>query len=228
MSRVAGRRHANGAMNCVECANPFFPGTREGLCFGCKKNPRSQQLAARNDDLEAALAQARKYEPIPVWRESTEWVDSSSVHPWGAPPKRSPLLKTWTRGNCLKACISSLLAADVSEVPDPTSEFHELDGWLERYNDRLREATGCRLERLPRSLCPPRKPTQLWIATISEDGPADHAVVARGAFVVHDPAGGYTGNVPMDRLVHGLLVVATQRIVPVLSPHGSGRMVVAA
>jgi hypothetical protein len=73
-----------------------------------------------------------------------------------------------------QGCISSLPAADISRVPDPTSDFaHE--GWFDRYDKRLREVTGYRLEKLPAACCPPKDPNQLWIATISEDGPADHS-----------------------------------------------------
>jgi len=111
--------------------------------------------------------------------------------------------------------------------PGPNRDFaHE--GWFERYDKRLQEATGHRLEPLPAHACPPRRPTQLWIAIIAEDGPSNHAVVARQAFVVHDPAGDYMGILPRDRLAGGLLVVPTRRVIPVFSPHRSGYSVVAA
>jgi hypothetical protein len=102
-------------------------------------------------------------------------------------------------------------------VPDPSVEFNEgLDGWLERYDKRLQTATGYRLEVLPAHACPPRNPNQLWIACIHmPDDPADHVVVARDHYVVHDPLGEFMGLVPMRRLVDGMVVASTRRAVPV-------------
>jgi hypothetical protein len=226
-------RCANGSARCRACDCRWFPYTAS--CHHCAEAGARDIHAAKpasrftRDQVEALTARANRLKPIPAVStvESSEWVDSSRVHAWGAPPKRSPLLRTWARGNCLKACVSSLLAADVSRVPDPTRDFaHE--GWFERYDKRLQEATGHRLEPLPAHACPPRRPTQLWIAIIAEDGPSNHAVVARQAFVVHDPAGDYMGILPMDRLAGGLLVVPTRRVIPVFSPHRSGYSVVAA
>ena len=81
--------------------------------------------------------------------------------------------------------------------------------------------TGYRLEQLPAHACPPRSAHQLWIATIDErPDPSDHCVVARNGFVVHDPSGTYQGSLPMDRIVDGLIVAPTRRVIPVFSPHG--------
>jgi hypothetical protein len=65
-------------------------------------------------------------------------------------------------------------------------------------------------------MCPPRNPSQIWIAGISEGADRDgHAVVARGRYVIHDPAGQYLGGLPMGRVAVGMVVRSTQRTVPV-------------
>lgn len=161
---------------------------------------------------------------------SGEWKDASQADPWGRPPRGNQLLaKQWGGGNCLWACIASLLNAEVSKIPDPVSSYDADPDWHDHYNTRLEKATGHRLEFLPASLCPPRNPNQLWIAGIHERGDRDgHAVVARGAFVVHDPSGLYRGSLPLDRITDGMVVVPTKRVIPVLSPMGSGYKVVPA
>lgn len=126
----------------------------------------------------------------------------------------------------MKACIATILGVDHKRVPDPSRDFNT--GWFDRYNKRVETATGYRLDKISRNICPPGNPTQLWIATIREDGPSDHCVVARGYHVVHDPAGTYTGPLPMGRLIDGIVVVPNKRVVPVLSPLGNGYTVVAA
>jgi len=125
--------------------------------------------------------------------------------------------KSWGGGNCLKGCIASILGAEISRVPDPADDWStEAQGWLSRYSERLARETGFRLEKLPPTVCPPRNPNQLWIATIREDGDADHCVVSRDYFVVHDPSGTYQGSLPWNRLVDGLLIVPIRRAIPVL------------
>jgi hypothetical protein len=143
-------------------------------------------------------------------------------------PKLGPLKRAWSDGQCLQACIASILGADVARIPDPTASYNAKADWHEHYNTRLAKATGFRLSFLPPSLCPPRN-NALWIAGIREEEGDAHAVIARGHHVVHDSAGIYTGcHVPMDRLADGMLVVPTRRVVPVLSPLGRGSAVVAA
>jgi hypothetical protein len=93
--------------------------------------------------------------------------------------------------------------------------------WFSGYNEELQQRTGHKLERLPASLCPPRT-HELWIAHIREAGDADHAVVARDGMCVHDSAGVYQGQLPLDRLDGGFLLRPTTRVIPVFSPHGSG------
>jgi len=104
--------------------------------------------------------------------------------------------------------------------------IHADGDWHDHYNARLAKATGYRLDFLPASTCPPRDANRLWIAGFEEDDGGGHAVLARGHFIIHDPAGIYRGNVPMDRLVDGMLVVPTRRVVPVFSPHGRGYVAV--
>jgi hypothetical protein len=68
-----------------------------------------------------------------------------------------------------------------------------------------------------------------WIAGIHELGDdVGHAVVARGAHVLFDPASIYMGRLPLDRLTDGMIIQPTRRAVKVLSPHGSGYGVVPA
>jgi hypothetical protein len=180
-------------------------------------------------ELAELLARAKQYKPIPVYVESTSWRDDSRDR-WGA-PKRSLLSKEWTHGNCVTACIGSLLGvADIKRIPDPSSIYNtpEDGPWFDRYNKRLAEQTGYRLERLPLSLCPPRDPTRLWIAGIRMDGPDDHVVVARGRFTVFDPLGEFMGSLPWDRVIDGWLVQPTTRVIPVFSPHRGGYAVVPA
>jgi len=160
----------------------------------------------RTVDAELAELQmrAKRFKPIPLPStpaETAKWHDSSFDR-WGAPAQRQVVAKSWGGGNCLKGCIASILGAAIERVPEPADDWSE--GWLGRYNDRLAKSIGYRLEKLPPTVCPP-KTNRLWIATIREDGDADHCVVARGAFVVHDPSGTYQGSLPMHRLVDGLI-----------------------
>jgi hypothetical protein len=177
-----------------------------------------------------ALAKAATYKPIPVPpNPGNGWKDSSRADPWGRPPRGPQLLaKTWGGGNCLKGCIASLLNADIAKVPDPDSSYKAEADWHDHYNKRLEKATGHRLDFLPASLCPPRDPTRVWIAGLHESDGDGHAVVARGAFVVHDPSRIYRGSLPLDRISAGMLVVPTRRVVPVVNPAGTAWTVVAA
>jgi hypothetical protein len=186
-------------------------------------------LPASDDVQRDSIAPAHAYEP-PTPLPAASWHDTSSGDRWGARPNRQVVPRTWNGGNCLRACVASILGAAINKVPDPSREFstNPDEGWVMRYGERLGRMTGYRLEHLPVSLCPPKNPNALWIATIDErPGPADHCVVARGYFVVHDPSDMYSGSLPLERLVDGMLVVPTKRVVPVLSPQGSRRAVVA-
>jgi hypothetical protein len=120
--------------------------------------------------------------------------------------------------------LGSILGLPIEQVPDPTLVEYAREGdWLPRYNERLANL-GYRLEELPRSLCPPRN-RQLWIAGL-RDTPDNHVVVARGAFVIHDPAGELKGSLPTDRLIAGFTLARTHQVIPNLSLHGSGMAVV--
>jgi hypothetical protein len=144
----------------------------------------------------------------------SHWPTAWPIVAHGTPP--------WSNGQCLQACVASLLGADVSKVPDPQISYDADPDWHDHYNARLEKATGHRLDFLPASTCPPRNANQLWIAGLHEDEGGGHALLARGHFVIHDPAGIYRGNVPMDRLVDGMLVVPVKRLVPMFSLHGRG------
>ena len=114
----------------------------------------------------------------------------------------------WASTNCLRACIANLLgAADLKRVPDPTPLFTSSEDWLSDYSDQLAKQTGYRLEQEPAHVCLDiRNDGRRWIACIEEDGPANHAVVARGGLVFHDPAGRY-GALPRDRVMFGMRLV---------------------
>lgn len=115
-----------------------------------------------------------------------------------------------------------------SASPTPPTNYADgMEGWLDRYSKRIERETGYRLEHFPASLCPPRD-NRLWIACIRMEGPADHVVVARRHYVVHDPSDLFTGLLPLDRLIDGMVVVPARRVVPVFSPVAKGHAVVAA
>jgi hypothetical protein len=208
----------------VEGARRWFKAHRREECAV----RGAASTATRMPDAEL-LAKAKRLRPIPVpaAAPSGKWNDASFDR-WGA-RRKTGVPRAWQGGNCLKGCIASILGVEISRVPEPAESWSEgARGWLDRYGERLVKATGCRLERLPPHACPPRNPNQPWIATIGEDGPADHCVVARGAYVLFDPSRQYLGLLPMNRLRDGMLVVPTKRVVPVFSPRGSGHTVVAA
>jgi len=120
----------------------------------------------------------------------------------------------WTGANCLRASIANLLgAADLERVPDPTPLFMSSDDWLTDYSDQLAELTGYRLEeQLADVFLHGRNAGRRWIAAIYEpDESANHAVVARGSLVYHDPAGIYN-VLPVDRVMFGM------RLVPATAP----------
>lgn len=177
---------------------------------------------ARITDAELAEMRAtvRRLRPIPVEAASTPRPapnpTDTSVDAWGA--RRKGLARQWSNGQCLQASIASVMGADFAKVPDPTVSYDARPGdWTDHYNERLVKATGCRLEFLEAHAIPPRNPGQLWIAGISADeGDRDgHAVVAKGAFVYHDPAGLYLGRLPLHRVSLGMIVRSQRRAVPV-------------
>ena len=172
-------------------------------------------------ELEARIATVRRLRPIPIDAVPTpsprpaQWTDASTDR-WGA--RRKGLARQWENAQCLQASIASVMgAADIAKVPDPTASYDARPGdWTDHYNARLVKTTGCRLEFLEAHALPPRNPNQLWIAGISGDGDRDgHAVVAKGAYVYHDPAGIYLGRLPLHRVNLGMIIRSTRRVVPV-------------
>jgi hypothetical protein len=166
------------------------------------------------------VAEARsKYAYAPDWRDS-------STDRWGA-RDREVVAKAWRGGNCLAACIGSLLGVDIATVPDPTTvEYRQSGDWLAAYNKRLAEQLGQRLEELPVVCCPPDQ-TSLWIAGIETESDP-HVVCARGWGIIFDPAGLYSGMVPSDRLIQGFALRPTKRLVPYVSLSGNGYAVASA
>ena len=175
-------------------------------------------------EVDELVARARAHKPIPrasgsalVVRGEPKRVDVDS---WG---RSSGGGVRWTGTNCLRACLANLLGATKHDrVPDPTPLFTSSgEAWLRDYSDQLAKQTGYRIVEEPPVVClDNRNAGRRWIAAIYEpDQAANHAIVARGAFVLHDPAGIY-GAIPRDRVMFGLRVVPTRRAVPVLSLRG--------
>lgn len=86
-------------------------------------------------------------------------------------------------GNCVPACIASILELPLSEVPE--LEYDRRD-WFCRYRDRLL-SVGIQLS----LYCEPRELSGYYIKTIvtryGEDAYSAHAVVCHNGVVVHDP-----------------------------------------
>jgi hypothetical protein len=216
---------------CIVCGYLFAPAWGRQVCSSCEFGARVPRRAAKPaarvtwPDAEL-LARARRHKPIPAYKEvpPKDWQDTAQADPWGARPRGHQVLnRTWAGGNCLKACIASVLNAPIERVPDPSVEYNEgPGGWFERYDKRLQAETGFRLDRRPKSVCPPKNPCQLWVAAISmPDDDADHVVVARGYYTVFDPLGEFIGSLPWDRIIDGMIVQPTRHTVKVLSPLGS-------
>jgi hypothetical protein len=174
------------AANCKQCGTLFAPDWGSGLCF----------------EWGEALDRARSGEG---------WQDASR-DAWGRQRAESV---HWKGGNCLKACIATMLGTrEIMGVPDPTIEYCERDDWLGPYNDRLSKACGVRLESHEPRACPPRG-RGLWIAGIELEGELfSHAVVCREHFVWHDPGGFVRGQLDLRSLVKGFTLARTQLLVP--------------
>jgi hypothetical protein len=166
-------------------------------------------------DLEAIVKQRRPMRDatdLPKSGRSTiapgGWHDSNRDE-WGRPKGNRT---TWSGGNCLKACIATIRGLPIGSVPDPTEDFAAGDGWLDQYDKRLQTACGLRLERIEPYACG-HDPNALWIAGIRGevygDDTANHALVARGRLVWHDPASDHLRGqpVPWDDLLFGLGLV---------------------
>ena len=187
--------------NCTHCGTLYAPGHPSALCWECRDE----------------LARARSGEG---------WQDASR-DAWGRQRAESA---HWKGGNCLKACVGTLLGTrDIMAVPDPIENYiAEEDDWLDGYNERLSKACGVRLEPLEPQHCPPRG-HGLWIAGIRVDGELfSHAVVCRDHYVWHDPAGIVRGQLDLRSLVKGFTLARTHRVIQNLSPvWGTQPMVVA-
>lgn len=162
-------------------------------------------------EVDKLVARARAHKPIPrtsgsafVVRGEPKRVD---VDNWG---RSSGGGVRWTGTNCLRASIANLLGAtSLERVPDPTPLFTSSgENWLRDYSDLLAKQTGYRLEEEPAHVCLDiRNDGRRWIACIYEpDEAANHAVVARGNLVFHDPARLYSA-LPRDRVMFGLRLV---------------------
>jgi hypothetical protein len=224
------RRSRNGGWHCTACLCCGFP-YNEG--HRCEVSAGRASRAAVIPSSAELRARAERFKPlpIPVYKEvpAKDWQDTSHDR-WGAPARGPQLLgRQWTNGNCLRACVASMLNADIARVPDPSSLYNRGGPWFDAYSKQVADKTGYRLERLPLSLCPPRDPNRLWIAGISfPDHDADHVVCARGHYVVFDPLGEFYGQLPWQRVIDGMLLAPTRRVVPVFSPGRNGYTVVAA
>lgn len=110
-------------------------------------------------------------------------------------------------GNCLRLSLATALQVDVNKVPDPTSDFRH-DDWFDRYNARLKPALAIRLEELPPGACPPIGRTN-WIAVFRRET-NDHAVLARGPLVLHDPQSRRLNglDVRCEEIAYGLRILA--------------------
>jgi hypothetical protein len=142
-------RCSNGSAHCTACGSRWFP--YDAYCDQCaaRRSGTTAVSRAQRDQLETLTAQARKYEPIPVYKEvpAKDWQDNSRDR-WGA-PARGPLGKQWTGGNCLRGAVASLLNAPIEKIPDPSLRFNTGGEWFSGYNEELQQRTGHRLERLP-------------------------------------------------------------------------------
>lgn len=103
----------------------------------------------------------------------------------------------WGKGNCVAACVASILELSIEEVPNFVGDYG--DDWWSAYGDWLRErgfsAVEVKLDREGINWFGTGT-VGYFIATVPslnvtdpETGePAWHAVVMRGATLAHDPA----------------------------------------
>jgi hypothetical protein len=206
--------------DCSRCgaSSPRYPTSAEAHRWitehrGTCTRTRTAKPAINLADVDELVARATKLKPLnpsmnshaPVRRHTPKRVDLDA---WG---RSSGGGVRWTGANCLRASIANLLgAADLERVPAPV--FTGTD-WLSDYSDQLAETTGYRIEEEPTHVfLANRNAGKCWIAGIYEpDGDANHAIVARGNLVYHDPAGLYS-TLPLDRVMYGM------RLVPADSP----------
>ena len=80
------------------------------------------------------------------------------------------------RGNCLPACLASILEVELDDVP----LYLDKDVWLARYRDWLHER-GWKLRSHQSA-----PETDYYLAQYPREG-RSHVVICRGGEVVHDP-----------------------------------------
>jgi len=186
-----------------EAESLFYPSLR---CMECVT------LNLSTVDLDSPV-RAHRSEPddLHVLRVERDRLMARPIAGWGEPDPLADLgLATHSEGNCLRNCVAMLLAAhDKHDVPDPTPFFASHgDGWRERYNAELARKLGLRLEQEPYVTCRERTSWRPWIAVIAEpEHDANHALLARGPHVLHDPSDRYQ-VLPRDgRVLFGLVLV---------------------
>ena len=118
------------------------------------------------------------------------------------------------RGDCLRACVATILQADtIEQVPDPWGHFEPLPGRgfdINGWNDELERQTGYGVRTVGWSECPPggRLHTRDWIA-IMKTSVSDnevHAILCRGPMLLYDPGDIFRAYQPAS-LLHGLELV---------------------
>lgn len=214
LNEVTGRAVVDGITVILERRKTTMRG--DGRLFYLSRDQK-RELKRRAEQIIVARAKADPAHAAkaalnsPRAASRPDWRDSSRNMAGGRRGGGNQLT-TWSGGNCLKAAIATMTGRSIESVPDPTSDFAAGDGWLDVYQARLKTACGIRLERREKHACPPRQPGALWIAIIpSYDSESDdnHAVVARGNVVYHDPADDFLRGqpVPMDKLLFGFDLV---------------------
>ncbi len=91
------------------------------------------------------------------------------------------------QGNCLAACVASILEVDL-EVVDFSCFDHPPDKWFDLFNEKLAKIGYGLLEFHPDVLKGAAKPKHFfWIGTGMSKRGILHAVVCREEAMVHDP-----------------------------------------
>ena len=110
-------------------------------------------------------------------------------------------------GDCLSACVATLLDVKVSDVPIFLDERDPYDGiWLERLDRWLADHHGLHVSQIEIDVSSPEElslfaPDFPYVLCGTSIRGRDHAVVAIGGEVVHDPHPSRTG------LVRGLRMI---------------------
>lgn len=95
-------------------------------------------------------------------------------------------------GNCLAACIASLLECDLDEVPNQATAKRDGKHWFDLYNDFLRDrGLGLVLVDTPVPVCVPKD--CYYIASGQSARGLMHSVIHLNGELVHDPHPDGTG-----------------------------------